>query len=778
MSKLYYKIIICFGFFIILILATFLYFHKSTANTYNPNSSDGDTLYISGVSFFIQAPKETTENWMIHENSCEEASMLLYTSYLQGKIYDTWTFEQAIFALEKQEKSQFWKEMDLKKIELKDFINSYFHDLQVKIAYNLDDFKIWELLQDGKPILVGIDAKDIENPYYHYSWYHTLLIVWATKEDYIVKDVGTKHGNDWKYPKEEILKAINHAGNWGIIIERVVHENINNDAIDSTSNHSTYQSKTFYNDLILSEKCCQKIELPSDIKWGIISHHLFVAPYFDNYFRVLREQKKDIKTFILVGTNHFNFDHEIYTTDKWYITPFGMLDIDKELAQKLMPSMKVNNKVIVDEHSIHSIVGFIKKYYPDAKIVPIIINDQVSTGALDELSQKIHDNWHSDVFYLQSTDFSHYQPQYVTDFYDLYSKNVLDDFDISRVPNMWVDCKNIMYLTFHLLDSLGAKKHFLLKNSSSNNYIGVSNFQNTSHFFSYFGSGENIQKSNQVSLLLGGDMILNYDLKKDIQAYPFYKIDSFENTFFRGYDDIILNFEGNFSDKTYEQDILGWPIHFKFNQDWLPHLKKYLGLHAVFSSNNHTNDFGPSEILASKGIVEKNWLQFIGNSTGFFEDKNVYKRSIENKKLIVINLNDVVSPLLPYDVDLVKTYITEHKKSDTIVVVYMHWWREYELVANNRQIYLGHTFIDAGADLIVGSHTHTVQNKEIYKGKMIYYSLGNITFDSSRQRAFIPEVLRGMFLWVNFYNNTVNFFEIPFHIKDREVIVEEKIEAK
>lgn len=61
---------------------------------------------------------------------------------------------------------------------------------------------------------------------------------------------------------------------------------------------------------------------------------------------------------------------------------------------------------------------------------------------------------------------------------------------------------------------------------------------------------------------------------------------------------------------------------------------------------------------------------------------------------------------------------------------------------------------------------------------MIYYSLGNITFDSSRQRAFIPEVLRGMFLWVNFYNNTVNFFEIPFHIKDREVIVEEKIEAK
>jgi hypothetical protein len=46
------------------------------------------------------------------------------------------------------------KEIDLKKYDLKNFINDYFKDLQAKVALNLSDQKITWLLQENKPIII------------------------------------------------------------------------------------------------------------------------------------------------------------------------------------------------------------------------------------------------------------------------------------------------------------------------------------------------------------------------------------------------------------------------------------------------------------------------------------------------------------------------------------------------------------------------------------------------------------------------------------------------
>jgi len=42
---------------------------------------------------------------------------------------------------------------------------------------------------------------------------------------------------------------------------------------------------------------------------------------------------------------------------------------------------------------------------------------------------------------------------------------------------------------------------------------------------------------------------------------------------------------------------------------------------------------------------------------------------------------------------------------------------------------IAHEFVDAGADLVIGSHPHVIQGVEIYKDKAIFYSLGNFIFD-------------------------------------------------
>ena len=54
---------------------------------------------------------------------------------------------------------------------------------------------------------------------------------------------------------------------------------------------------------------------------------------------------------------------------------------------------------------------------------------------------------------------------------------------------------------------------------------------------------------------------------------------------------------------------------------------------------------------------------------------------------------------------------------------------------------LGRAAIDAGADLVMGHHPHCLLGMEIYKGKLICYSLGNFVFDGIRAAHFGQETL-------------------------------------
>ena len=63
-----------------------------------------------------------------------------------------------------------------------------------------------------------------------------------------------------------------------------------------------------------------------------------------------------------------------------------------------------------------------------------------------------------------------------------------------------------------------------------------------------------------------------------------------------------------------------------------------------------------------------------------------------------------------------------------IVVVSYHWGEEKDYLPNERQVPLGRATIDAGADLVIGHHSHRINPIEIYKGKYICYSLGNFSF--------------------------------------------------
>ena len=63
-----------------------------------------------------------------------------------------------------------------------------------------------------------------------------------------------------------------------------------------------------------------------------------------------------------------------------------------------------------------------------------------------------------------------------------------------------------------------------------------------------------------------------------------------------------------------------------------------------------------------------------------------------------------------------------------VIIVSMHWGREYYYKPNSLQESLAHAAIDAGADIVYGHHPHVLQPIEEYNGKIIFYSLGNFCF--------------------------------------------------
>jgi gamma-polyglutamate biosynthesis protein CapA len=160
------------------------------------------------------------------------------------------------------------------------------------------------------------------------------------------------------------------------------------------------------------------------------------------------------------------------------------------------------------------------------------------------------------------------------------------------------------------------------------------------------------------------------------------------------------------------------------------------GFKAVTLANNHILNFG------NEGLMQtKQWLEAVGvGYTGSPDEAYVPWRSDENGiPIAVFGYDDWISN----DTEELAARIAEEGEG-VFIVVLAHWGREYEAVPTNAQRSIAKAFVDAGADLVVGSHPHVIQNKELYNDAWIYYSLGNFVFD----QYFNPSVRCGAVLTI------------------------------
>jgi poly-gamma-glutamate synthesis protein (capsule biosynthesis protein) len=103
------------------------------------------------------------------------------------------------------------------------------------------------------------------------------------------------------------------------------------------------------------------------------------------------------------------------------------------------------------------------------------------------------------------------------------------------------------------------------------------------------------------------------------------------------------------------------------------------------------------------------------------------------------------------NLDRIKADIKLAKELADVVIVSLHAGEEYSIEPNSNQTSFSRAFIDAGADLVVGSHPHVVQKSEQYKDKYIFYSLGNFVFDQN----FSEKTMEGQLIEVLIEGNKI-----------------------
>ena len=98
--------------------------------------------------------------------------------------------------------------------------------------------------------------------------------------------------------------------------------------------------------------------------------------------------------------------------------------------------------------------------------------------------------------------------------------------------------------------------------------------------------------------------------------------------------------------------------------------------------------------------------------------------------------------------------------STAVILVSLHWGSEHTLQPVPQQRIEAHRLIDAGADALICHHTHTLQAMEHYRGRPIYYSLGNFIFDQHSPINASAGIVR-----LHIYRNTITDELLPITIR-------------
>lgn len=178
-----------------------------------------------------------------------------------------------------------------------------------------------------------------------------------------------------------------------------------------------------------------------------------------------------------------------------------------------------------------------------------------------------------------------------------------------------------------------------------------------------------------------------------------------------------------------------------------------MGVDVVKLANNHVYDYGQQALLDTFTTLESAGIQYMGAGRNLSEAMKPVYVELDGKTVAFVAASraekNKMTPqatdsspgiLRCYDTTLFKQVIAEADKNADFVIAYVHWGTEYSFELEQAQLTTGKEYLDAGADVIIGAHTHCIQGMEYYNGKPIIYSLGNYWFNDKTLDTMLLEL--------------------------------------
>ena len=212
--------------------------------------------------------------------------------------------------------------------------------------------------------------------------------------------------------------------------------------------------------------------------------------------------------------------------------------------------------------------------------------------------------------------------------------------------------------------------------------------------------------------------IFEKELKKqkgDIN-FPFRNV----KEIFEADDLTMVNFEGTLTTAGRNKSKLDNDFLFRADPGYVTMLPDN-GIDTVSLENNHVLDMGEDGLAETqKNLLEAGVSYASEDEPAILTVKGVKIGSLAYQTFG--GRHDEIIAKLPGDIQALRD------QGCQIVIVSYHWGAELDYAPNDNQVRLGRATIDAGADLVIGHHSHRINPIEYYNGKYICYSLGNFSF--------------------------------------------------
>lgn len=284
-------------------------------------------------------------------------------------------------------------------------------------------------------------------------------------------------------------------------------------------------------------------------------------------------------------------------------------------------------------------------------------------------------------------------------------------------------------------------------------YLGVSKVQDNNR-------AEQLKKD--ISLFIAGDVMFDrgirfYAAQNGGNDFIFQKV----SDFLKQHDLNMVNLEGPITDN--QSLSSGSKVGsannyvFTFDPSWAKTLAQH-NISLVGIANNHILNFEEKGVQSTTKYLSEAGVDYFGEPNG----KRSAIKEIRGVKIGFVAYNEFLLADYNQEKNEAVAEIKKVKKEADIVIVFCHWGIEYQKTATPAQQQFAREFIDAGADAVIGSHPHVIEPMEEYKGKRIYYSLGNFIFD----QYFDENVRKGMgvIITINPATKELQFEEKHFYL--------------